>query len=211
MIQLVRQSNPHWVLLKTDAKNAFNSVSRKTILDNVRDSFPELLSFVSKCYVQPSTLLTTVGDTLSAISSEEGVHTHTHKHTQTQTHFPNLPDYVLDSSHQDATNAIFWWTTLLRRIRVPMSVLPRAPRSSSLITDNLGKESFVLLHFSDINLEDMYSFFLFGVTDESVTHSIEKCVCVCVYHATLDKKNYSPSSIIRTQCFGRGSENQNFG
>ncbi|XP_065832959.1 uncharacterized protein [Oscarella lobularis] len=73
VIQLVLQSNPHWVLLKTDAKNAFNSVSRKTILDNVRDSFSELLSFVSKCYVQSSTLLTTVGDTLSAISSEEGV------------------------------------------------------------------------------------------------------------------------------------------
>ena len=75
-------------------------------------------------------------------------------------------------------------------MRVSMSVLRRSPRSSFLITDNLGKESFVLLHFSNINLEDMYSFFLVGETYESVTHSIGKCVCVCVYHLTIDKKNY---------------------
>ena len=43
MILVLR--HPDWILLKTDAKIAFNSVSRNALLDNVQDHFPELLAF----------------------------------------------------------------------------------------------------------------------------------------------------------------------
>ena len=44
------------VLLKTDYKNAFNSIRRDTFLGIVRDQFPEVYPFVWQCYNSSSTL-----------------------------------------------------------------------------------------------------------------------------------------------------------
>ncbi len=45
-IQLALESNPSWALLKTDMSNAFNSVNRSNLLQQVESSFPEILNHV---------------------------------------------------------------------------------------------------------------------------------------------------------------------
>ena len=73
LIQFCHLSHPDWVILKLDARNAFNSVSRKIILSEVSNNFPDLFPFVSKCYAQPSQLTTRLYQSNCYISSEEGV------------------------------------------------------------------------------------------------------------------------------------------
>ena len=43
-IQLLLESNPGWVILGLDVKNAFNSISRSHMLKEVQKSFPEVIS-----------------------------------------------------------------------------------------------------------------------------------------------------------------------
>ena len=73
LIQICLQQHPDWVILKLDAKNAFNTVSRQVILTPVAEKFPQLFPLVSKCYLQPSLLTVKVGNYTSYVHSEEGV------------------------------------------------------------------------------------------------------------------------------------------
>ena len=74
VIHTVRQwIDNHWtddgfVLLKVDLTNAFNLVSRQSIL--TAEHFPELLPWASWCYSQHPSLWHTLG----TLSSQQGVH-----------------------------------------------------------------------------------------------------------------------------------------
>ena len=56
-----------------DAKNAFNSVHRASFLSEVAKDFPELYSFVAKCYINPAFLTMRIDSKTKHIRSEEGV------------------------------------------------------------------------------------------------------------------------------------------
>ena len=49
-ISLLLESNPDWVILKTDLKNAFNSVSRSHLLPEVAKAFPDIYQHVHQMY-----------------------------------------------------------------------------------------------------------------------------------------------------------------
>lgn len=42
LFQLTLETRPDWIVIKTDAHNAFNSVSRAEVLSQVANHFPEL-------------------------------------------------------------------------------------------------------------------------------------------------------------------------
>ena len=73
LLQLSLSQHPDWVLLKTDARNAFNSVSRQRFLDLVNEHFPTLQAFVYACYAVPPSLVLLHEDGFRCIKSEEGV------------------------------------------------------------------------------------------------------------------------------------------
>ncbi len=56
--------------MKLDFRNAFNSISREVVLDQVSRHFPQLLPWVSWCYRQPSDL---IFGSLDPLASAEGV------------------------------------------------------------------------------------------------------------------------------------------
>ena len=47
-IQFLLESNPSWSVLKTDVKNAFNSVSRQSILQQIAQDFPDIYPHVKE-------------------------------------------------------------------------------------------------------------------------------------------------------------------
>ena len=49
-ICLLLESNKHWSLLKTDDKNAFNSIRRSYLMQMVYESFPEIYNHVFQMY-----------------------------------------------------------------------------------------------------------------------------------------------------------------
>ena len=73
LVQLCLQQHPDWVALKLDARNAFNTISRQSILSEVALYFPELFPFISKCYVQSSQLTTRLNLSTCCITSAKGV------------------------------------------------------------------------------------------------------------------------------------------
>ena len=73
LVQLCIQQRPDWVALKLDARNAFNTISRQSILSEVALHFPELFPFISKCYIQSSQLATRLNLSTCYITSVEGV------------------------------------------------------------------------------------------------------------------------------------------
>ena len=73
-ISLTLESNPNWIVLKSDVKNAFNSVSRDQIMEQVSLTFPELYNHVIQMYGKPSSLVFMQGSSTIVIPSEEGVH-----------------------------------------------------------------------------------------------------------------------------------------
>ena len=73
LFQLIATQHPDWIILKTDAKNAFNSVNRQTFLNLVAQDFPSLSAFVNACYVKSPTLSWLCPDGIRRISSAEGV------------------------------------------------------------------------------------------------------------------------------------------
>ena len=73
-ISLTLESNPNWIVLKSDVKNAFNSVSRDQIMEQVSLTFPELYNHVIQMYGKPSSLVFMQGSFTVVIPSEEGVH-----------------------------------------------------------------------------------------------------------------------------------------
>ena len=73
LLQLSVCQHPAWIIVKTDAKNAFNSVSRAAFLDSVAEYFSSLYPFLSKLYLRPPQLAVPMGDNIRCISSTEGV------------------------------------------------------------------------------------------------------------------------------------------
>ena len=73
-IELALENNPEWIVLKSDVKNAFNSVSRQHLLQEIQQCFPELYNHAFQMYGGFSSLLYMEGGTPVTISSEEGVH-----------------------------------------------------------------------------------------------------------------------------------------
>ena len=68
------ESNDGWVVLKTDAKNAFNSVNRLHLLKQVSVNFPSIFNHVCQMYsgVGPLIFLQQNGPVI--LSSQEGIH-----------------------------------------------------------------------------------------------------------------------------------------
>ena len=74
-IRLFLESNKHWSLLKTDVKNAFNSIRRSCLMQMVYKYFPEIYNHVSQMYSDSNPLIYyTNGKTVSMFSLEEGIH-----------------------------------------------------------------------------------------------------------------------------------------
>ena len=73
-IELLLQHNPDWVVLKSDVRNAFNSISRQQMLEQVVGSFPDILNHVAQMYGRISPLVFMQGITPVTIESAEGVH-----------------------------------------------------------------------------------------------------------------------------------------
>ena len=73
LVQTVLKQNPSWIIIKVDAKNAFNSVHRASFLSEVAKEFPEFNPSVAKCYINPGFLTMRIGSMTKYILSEEGV------------------------------------------------------------------------------------------------------------------------------------------
>ena len=73
-ISLTLESNPNWIVLKSNVKNAFNSISRDQIMEQVSLTFPDLYNHVIQMYGKPSSLVFMQGSSMVIIPSEEGVH-----------------------------------------------------------------------------------------------------------------------------------------
>ena len=73
LLQLCASQHSDWIILKTDAKNAFNSVSRPLFLRQVAQHFPALYAFVAACYITPPALSFLHSDGVCCIQSAEGV------------------------------------------------------------------------------------------------------------------------------------------
>ena len=69
------QQHPNWVLLRLDLVNAFNTILRKIIFQEVQEHFPFLLPWLCCLYGQSSNLWTKSedGTFYFPLSSEEGV------------------------------------------------------------------------------------------------------------------------------------------
>ena len=73
-ISLLLESNPDWVILKTDLKNAFNSVSRSHLLPEVAKAFPGIYQHVHQMYAGFSPLVFNDGKIAHILRSEKGIH-----------------------------------------------------------------------------------------------------------------------------------------
>ena len=73
-ISLTLETNPNWIVLMSDVKNAFNSVSGDQIMEQVSLAFPDLYNHVIQMYGKPSSLVFMQGSSTVIIPSEEGVH-----------------------------------------------------------------------------------------------------------------------------------------
>ena len=73
LIQACLGKHPDWIMIKTDAKNAFNTVDRSVFLSKVASIFPELFPFVTLCYITPARLTVRVECETKFILSEQGV------------------------------------------------------------------------------------------------------------------------------------------
>ena len=73
-IQLLLESNNDWVVLKTDVKNAFNTINRSDMIDQVFASFPDIGNHVVRMYSAFSDLVISRGNSTVILSSQEGVH-----------------------------------------------------------------------------------------------------------------------------------------
>ena len=73
-VQLLKSS---WIALKTDVKNASNSIDRAHLLCQVSRSFPDIYQHVQQMYAGFGSLIFVQDSTspiTSIINSEEGVH-----------------------------------------------------------------------------------------------------------------------------------------
>ena len=73
-VSLLLESNPDWVLLKTDIKNAFNSLERTSLMPQIAKSFPDVYQHVFQMYSRCNPLIFCHGEQPHVLSSQEGVH-----------------------------------------------------------------------------------------------------------------------------------------
>ena len=66
--------HPDWVVVKVDAKNAFNTLSRRAMLSAVRRHFPSLAPFVDLCYEHDTPLFFRRERGHTRLESREGTH-----------------------------------------------------------------------------------------------------------------------------------------
>ena len=66
--------NPDWVVVKVDAKNAFNTLSRRAMLAAVRRHFPNLTPFIDLCYEHDTPLFFRRERGHTRLESREGTH-----------------------------------------------------------------------------------------------------------------------------------------
>ncbi|XP_061718384.1 uncharacterized protein LOC133525958 [Cydia pomonella] len=66
------QSDACEVLLKLDVQNAFNSVNRDTLLNEIKITIPEIYNFLLQCYHCPSKLMHKNNEILSAVGCQQG-------------------------------------------------------------------------------------------------------------------------------------------
>ena len=72
--QLLLTDNPHMIVLKTDVKNAFNSIHRSHLLEQVSSCHPDIYPHVYQMYSHSSSLVYQQGNSIVIIPSEEGIH-----------------------------------------------------------------------------------------------------------------------------------------
>lgn len=65
-------ANTDQVILKLDIKNAFNSVERDTLLEEVKDLVPNLYPFLYQCYSSPSNLFYGCNALSSQVGAQQG-------------------------------------------------------------------------------------------------------------------------------------------
>ena len=73
-IQVLLERNPDWSVLKTDVRNAFNSVARKCLLQRVAEDFPDVYPHVRQMYGDPSKLIYVTEGRVELLTSSQGVH-----------------------------------------------------------------------------------------------------------------------------------------
>ena len=73
-IQLLLEANNDWIVLKTDAKNAFNSIHRSHLLQQVMKSFPILTNHVMQMYSGFGPLVFLQNNVPVILSSQKDIH-----------------------------------------------------------------------------------------------------------------------------------------
>ena len=73
-IQVILESHPDWLVLKTDVSNAFNCINRSHLLKEVHKAFPDLYNHSFCMYGRSSSLVYSMKSESIIIQSEEGVH-----------------------------------------------------------------------------------------------------------------------------------------
>ena len=73
-LNMLLESHPDWFILKTDIKNAFNSVERAHLLPLVAKAFPDIYRHVHQMYAGFSPLIFNDGHNAHLLLSQEGVH-----------------------------------------------------------------------------------------------------------------------------------------
>ena len=68
------ERHPDWVILKSDIKNDFNSISRQHLLQQVCNHFPDVYPRAFNIYGHVSSLVYTKGHSTVILQSQEGVH-----------------------------------------------------------------------------------------------------------------------------------------
>ena len=73
-VQLLMEKHEDWILLKTDVKNAFNSVSRSHLLNQVLTTFPDIYNHAALVYSDINPLIYLQRSHPVILSTQEGVH-----------------------------------------------------------------------------------------------------------------------------------------
>ena len=73
-VQLLLEANPDWVVLKTDVKNAINSLDRCQLLKEVSLLFHDLFCHVQQMYLNINSLVFLQKENPVILTSQQGVH-----------------------------------------------------------------------------------------------------------------------------------------
>ena len=73
-LQLLLESHPEWIALKTDVRNAFNGISRDHMLCRVLSDFPDISSHTIQMYSEINSPVLLQDQSTIILTSKEGVH-----------------------------------------------------------------------------------------------------------------------------------------